>query len=311
MSGSYRGVGIAALIAALLIAFGLGAYTFSLGYPEKIERYPSYQQGYSDNSGASSSVPNIPQGIVQKSPCNNPQSETESDLCAQWRAAKAAEKAADWTVYGVLASITGISLLLWQINLTREAVEDTGKATIAMERQNEIAERQQRPWVTVAIADAFMTQSQGGLLLVCDVSLGNIGATPAFKASISHCIGPAFRSPIWDFQTVAENVDAADYSEDDESLIILPNGSTQSQIFIHFARNDPRHPFDDGIVPVFMVWVNYSLPNGCRAHSSAWFTVTPKNKSDIEPLMFSWDDEMLDGPASGLDITDNGYVRVT
>lgn len=140
MLRGYRLLGFAALAAALLIAFGLGAYWMGLPHPQ--ERYQSYQQSNANEGGALDTVSNVPTPIVERTPCQNPKSETESDLCAQWRAAKAAEKSADWTLYGVIASAIGISLLLWQIMLTREAVKDTGDATIAMQQANEIARQQ-------------------------------------------------------------------------------------------------------------------------------------------------------------------------
>ncbi|WP_411290437.1 hypothetical protein, partial [Sphingorhabdus sp.] len=137
MPSGYRGLTFAALIAALLIAFGLGSYLTGLPNPQ--ERYQPYQNSYADKNRALSTVSNIAPAVVEKTPCDNPKSETESDLCAQWRAAKAAEKSANWTLYGVVASAIGISLLLWQIMLTREAVKDTGDATKAMQEANSIA----------------------------------------------------------------------------------------------------------------------------------------------------------------------------
>lgn len=147
MSDGNRSLGIAALAAALFIAFGLGAYWAGLPYPQ--ERYQPYQSSSKVENGATATVSNVTAPVVERTPCNNPQSEGESDLCAQWRAAKAAEKSADWTIYGFWATLIGIALLSWQIILTREAVEDTGLATLAMQRQNEIAESAQRPWVSI------------------------------------------------------------------------------------------------------------------------------------------------------------------
>lgn len=137
MPNGYRSLAFAALAAALLIAFGLGSYITGLPYPQ--ERYQTYQSSHRDKGGALATITNVTASVVQRTPCQNPKSETESDLCAQWRAAKAAEKSADWTYYGVIASAIGISLLLWQIMLTREAVKDTGDATKAMREANSIA----------------------------------------------------------------------------------------------------------------------------------------------------------------------------
>jgi hypothetical protein len=142
MSNGYRSLGIAALAAALLIAFGLGAYWTGLPYPQ--ERYQPYQDGKANDGGALTSVPNITKPVVKRTPCDNPQSETESDLCAQWRAAIAGEKSAYWTFWGFWATLAGMALLTWQIMLTREAVKDTGDATIAMQESNRIADAARR-----------------------------------------------------------------------------------------------------------------------------------------------------------------------
>ncbi len=140
MLRGYRGLGFAALVALVFVSFGLGAFTMSLGYPEQQERNKSYQGGDKNKIGALSAVTNFASSGMQHTPCKKPQSEAERDLCEQWRAANAAEKSAQWAVFGVIASIVGISLLLWQIMLTREAVQDTGDATKAMREANDIAQ---------------------------------------------------------------------------------------------------------------------------------------------------------------------------
>jgi hypothetical protein len=117
---------------------GVGAYLTALTYPEQ-ERYQSYNDARTNQDGAAATAANLSSTPQNRTPCVNPKSETESDLCAQWRAARAAEKAADWTLWGVIASIIGIACLLWQIILTRKAVEDTGHATTAMVEANKIA----------------------------------------------------------------------------------------------------------------------------------------------------------------------------
>jgi hypothetical protein len=182
MPDGYRGLGIAALAAALLIAFGLGAFWTGLPYPQ--ERYQSYQDGKADKNGSLSAVTNVSTTIVKRTPCNKPQSETESDLCAQWRAAQAAEKSADWTVYGFWATLAGMALLTWQIMLTREAVKDTGDATIAMQEANriarEIGENQVRAYVHIESA----TIRLGGSLIEVEVKFKNIGQSPAPKIEV-------------------------------------------------------------------------------------------------------------------------------
>ncbi|MCW1432428.1 hypothetical protein [Novosphingobium sp. JCM 18896] len=137
---------IMAGLAALTITFGLGAYIARV--PELgADRFPSYSHATAAMSGMQSGTPG---GSI---PCENPSSKEESDLCAQWRAAKAAEDGAAWTRWGVIVGILGSALLLWQIVLTRRAVEDTGYATDAMREANRIAAQalntSQRPWVAL------------------------------------------------------------------------------------------------------------------------------------------------------------------
>ena len=74
---------------------------------------------------------------------------SESDLAAQW-------KAADWVMWAgiiagaqLIATALGLYFVKRTLDATLEAVEDTGKATQAMERQNELAARQQRPWIWI------------------------------------------------------------------------------------------------------------------------------------------------------------------
>lgn len=179
-SGSNRGLGIAALAVALFISFGLGAYAVGLGEPE----YQSYRSGQSKEHAALPTIADVPVGVEQHTPCNNPKSESESDLCAQWRAAKAAEKSATWSMLGVFASIAGIALLLWQIMLTRVAVEDTGKATEAMREANQISETQSenqiRAWLAIDLSEGAQFRTENGQPTIkTKFKITNMGNTPA------------------------------------------------------------------------------------------------------------------------------------
>lgn len=185
MLKGYRSLGIAALVASLAIAFGIGAYVTALSYPEKQEGYQSYQSGQTIENGPSTTIADISVRKVENTPCQNPKSETESDLCAQWRSAKANEKSADWTLYGVIASLLGISFLLWQIMLTREAVQDTGKATIAMTKSNKIAENAQRPWISLNFVPKQISWEANTIYFEIDVVTENVGQSPAFDYSLS------------------------------------------------------------------------------------------------------------------------------
>lgn len=236
MSNGYRGLAATALVAAILIAFGLGAFVSGLDYPE--QRYQPYQNSEADERGTITTASNVAAPIVERTPCNKPQSETESDLCAQWRAAKAAERSADWTACGFWATLTGMALLTWQIMLTREAVKDTGDATKAMNRQNEIAENTARHQLRayVGIGDKGTTivkrpdwdSPDDGPHYKISIAIKNFGQTPAknVRISIAHQMG-VFPADIPDFPDLGQHRAIFDISPADQStqidMLIMPD----------------------------------------------------------------------------------------
>lgn len=137
--------GLGALIWAALFGFSLGSLNTDK------ERYPSYRYAANQLAEASSTLAGVThsQPIEYRRPCQNPKGETESDLCAQWKSANAAEDSAFWAQWGFWIAVIGSSFLLWQIMLTRDAVEGTGKATEAMLEANKIAREANRPWLGV------------------------------------------------------------------------------------------------------------------------------------------------------------------
>jgi hypothetical protein len=119
---------------------------------------------------------------LYKHPCWDTEQDRQSDLCAQW-------KAADWTKWGVLVGILGTLALLYQIKLTRDALEDTGKATIEMVEANRIArdtmKLQLRPYVSFTEngEKPVAPLSRDGKLVV---RVKNFGQTPANDVTLFH-----------------------------------------------------------------------------------------------------------------------------
>ena len=95
----------------------------------------------------------IQRPVIER-PCDEGRDNRQSDLCAQWKAADAASKAAWWAMVATFVTALGTFGLFWQIKLTREAVQDTGKATVAMEASNAIAAKS---------AAAFLAKERGRL----------------------------------------------------------------------------------------------------------------------------------------------------
>lgn len=159
MSNGYRFIVIGVGGIALFAALSIGAYFGTLYSPNHKQYYAiaGNLSGNSDYQGPSQSLPDIAglpspveRAIANPHPATGEDHE-KRDLAAQ-------EASALWAFYMVIASFAsvvitafGTAFLYKQIVLTREAVEDTGKATVAMQEANEIArdgmEKQLRAYV--------------------------------------------------------------------------------------------------------------------------------------------------------------------
>ena len=195
MPNGYRFIIVAVGGIALCAALFLGAYFGSLYSPDN-KQYQSVagnQGGQGDYQGPSQSLPDvsglpspIERAIANPRPTTGVDHE-KRDLAAQ-------EASALWAFYMVVASFAsvlitaiGTAFLYKQIVLTREAVEDTGLATAAMVRQNELAEMGQRPWLTIEEIDFKLSGylHAGGLhvSIIVEIKVRNVGSMPALNVS--------------------------------------------------------------------------------------------------------------------------------
>lgn len=108
---------------------------------------------------------------------------SESDLAAQW-------KAADWAMWAgiiagaqLIATALGLYYVKRTLDATLVAVEDTSKATKAMERQNEIATLAQRPWLDFKIEVTGISpySKEGEAVLTLSLHVTNYSAFPAHR----------------------------------------------------------------------------------------------------------------------------------
>lgn len=201
MSGSNRYV-LAALagLGALFSAAGFGAYYGSL-YSADHKQYGSVaseQRGQDDYQGPSQSLRNISglpgpfERLIANPPPTSGQDHEKRDLAAQ-------EAMAVWAFWMFTAAVAtfGVTsfgtILIWkQVRLTREAVEDTGRATLAMERQNELTAIAQRAWVKLDAFVASISVEQSGFTISICASAENIGGSVAYNMTVNATliIGP-------------------------------------------------------------------------------------------------------------------------
>ena len=197
MSDRNRGLLAAfAGIAALVTAAAFGAYYGSL-YGPAHKQYQAVDAGQTTDptyQGVTQSLPDIAlipdpveRAIANPAP-DSGQDHEKRDLAAQ-------ESMAAWAFYVVVfAGLTSLitffgTILIWkQVSLTREAVEETAKATGAMLRQNELTEAAQRPWLKID-AKVIKAESDGeSLTLQAKITVTNIGKMVANYAALECCI---------------------------------------------------------------------------------------------------------------------------
>lgn len=189
MSGSSRRVGAAlAGLAALLVTLGTGAFFGALYAPHYgyYAEHPAYRAAQSKEHDPSqidrdrAGLPYFAERIASGPDPQNTDEREKRDLAAQ-------ESVSVWTFWmlvvsggGVLITAIGTGFLLWQIILTRRAVEDTSEATEAMREANKIARDAQRPWLSLEC------QLASGIHWVDNVptihvqtTVTNMGSTPA------------------------------------------------------------------------------------------------------------------------------------
>lgn len=206
MLRGYRGVIIAvAGLSLLAMAMGIGAYFGALYSPHK-KQYEAVSSGHASGveyrgpSESLSDISGIP-GFAERAIANpqpaSGQDHEKRDLAAQ-------ESMAVWAfwmmlvaAFSAIVTTIGTVFLYKQIRLTREAVEDTGKATIAMREGNEIAraaseqtrrlgEAQIKAYVTVTKIEA---NYQNGRFAIAP-HLSNSGQTPAYIQNAKCTIVP-------------------------------------------------------------------------------------------------------------------------
>jgi hypothetical protein len=198
MSNGYRFIVVGVGGIALFAALSIGAYFGALYSPNHKQYYAiaGNQSGNSEYQGPSQSLPDIAglpspveRAIANPHPATGEDHE-KRDLAAQ-------EASALWAFYMVIASsasvlitAVGTAFLYKQIVLTREAVEDTGKATVAMQEANEIAkdgmEKQLRAYVhpegVTGVPQPDNANQNFGWGFA--INWKNLGITPALSASM-------------------------------------------------------------------------------------------------------------------------------
>ena len=130
--------------------------------------------------------------IYEKVESAQEQARAEQDLSAQQLAANSAFASALVSLLTLIVTGIGVWFVKRTLDATLKAVEDTGEATQAMLRQNQLSEVSQRAWIyidRVNTLTAMDSTANGGApeeILVFDIIMQNFGATPAVNIASGH-----------------------------------------------------------------------------------------------------------------------------
>jgi hypothetical protein len=238
MPRGYRFIIIASGLAAILVSLGTGAFFGALYAPdysnqakETTNRTTSAKQ--SNPSQIDRDRPGLPYFAETIASAPDPQNSNEHenrDLAAQ-------EASALWsfwmlvaTGFSALVTMIGTGFLLWQIMLTRKAVQDTGDATDAMRKANDIALAAQRPWIAIALYVERAVVIDGRLQIQYRIDYKNIGQTVAQFFVPKHTVeitGGAFTKLVTEIQSAAREKDV------NNSRVLMPN-----EIYNHTGKKN-------------------------------------------------------------------------
>ena len=89
------------------------------------------------------------QSLEYRQPCRHPKGREESDLCAQWRAAVAAEQSARWTFWAFFVSALGAGISAAGLCALIYTLKQTERSLGEARDSNEIAKKGKRAWLSV------------------------------------------------------------------------------------------------------------------------------------------------------------------
>ncbi|MCB2013937.1 MAG: hypothetical protein R3E11_05115 [Sphingobium sp.] len=107
---------------AVALAWGIGYVSGGLNKSEE-QGYQHYRYAPDDEKAATAALSDSTQSIEYRTPCTNPKGHDESDLCAQWKAAQAAQVGAEWTQIAGIAAVFGAIGLIITLGFNLKAWE--------------------------------------------------------------------------------------------------------------------------------------------------------------------------------------------
>lgn len=292
MPRSDRSLVVAAIFGLVTISGGIGAtlastWTSPPSYETEQEK-ASAESRYAEaitRKGEVAAANYAAYHSKQANRCYNAENHDSADLCAQWRAAVAAEKAAEtawwsmwWVIIGTALSGVGLAALIYTLRQTERSI-------IAASHSNEIAQdtakRQLRAYLYPGVSQVRISKDTNTVKCPVDIYLRNSGNTPA-KILVYRFIYYVI-SPIT-ILAAEESGDASNVLITDIHTKIEKVVGPNSDIFLSFKApvplahfNDPDNPVqfwgskDETVLLAFFSW-SYVDYLGRQWDESAEFT---------------------------------------
>jgi len=215
--------------------------------------------------------------------CPNGEEIRQSDLCAQWKAADAAQESADWgrrTFYlAIGGTIIGFATLIAAVKAGQFAKE----AAIHTDVSNDLTRDAQRAWVTLSVQPQLVERyGVDGLFFKIDFIAKNIGQTVATHFDLNCDI--FFKGQTEDIDSLVERMEnqveawKTDYDAAQGSSLLPGDGETES---LWGSREPPDIRWWTGTVrdtdlaqPILLAAVFYrtvSVPRSVQLSCRTWY----------------------------------------
>jgi hypothetical protein len=215
----------------------------------------------------------------------------QSDLIAQRQSALWAYIMGAAAVIGMALSAVGIWFIKRTLDATLEAVEDTGKATTAMLRQNELTEHAQRPWIKIS-AELISVKSTERRIITIDwrVKFENIGQM------VAHNYQPLVKFVPMDEQfltSIAAHMDSFPGKLQEIDSVLIPKDenvykgrSTQAIEYLPWQTSDG---FRKDCVLMLIAMARYRIPGDDKWRVSMQGFAIAEALGNVDDCHFTYD----------------------
>lgn len=266
------------------LCLALGAIGVSLSKQPQPDRYQSYRYAPGDPEAANAALLNKTRPVEYRKPCERPEGHDESDLCAQWKAARAAEAGALWTERGFWVGLIGavglaITIILNMLQ-TRAAVD-------ALEQSRLVSFAELRPWIKITVEnEEVILESNGWIKILFTVKFLNNGKTVAdnVRSYVSPIPGEATTD------NVAALLKTLRSKETKTPKAIAPGDYIEESFTYGYWLNGWEWGTDGRMKFVIVVQTRYDSQFARRSWAEQAFIISHKRPSELFRDNFLWRD---------------------